>query len=160
MTVVPNLLDQDRKAFPFLRGEFLSDISITIVMASDGATRRHAVALSSRYKRATQAYLGLPSLHWKLLRTNTVQERANHEIKRESRAVQMFSLMVSLVRLNGVVVCERDEIWQESRGFLEARKMLKSGLGLEDNAKAAWDIKCIPESRAPGRLASDRHRRE
>ena len=38
MTVVPNLLDQDRKAFPFLRGEFLSDISITIVMASDGAT--------------------------------------------------------------------------------------------------------------------------
>ena len=55
MTVVPNLLDQDRKAFPFLRGEFLSDISITIVMASDGATRRHAVALPPLYKRATRA---------------------------------------------------------------------------------------------------------
>lgn len=72
----------------------------------------------------------------------------------------MFSLTVSLVRLTGVVVYERDEIWQESRGFLEARKMLESGLGLEDNAKAAWDIRCIPDSRAPGRLASDRHRRE
>lgn len=57
MTVVPNLLDQDRKAFPFLRGEFLSDISITIVMASDGATRRHAVALPPLYKRATRALM-------------------------------------------------------------------------------------------------------
>lgn len=80
MRVVPNLLDQYRKAFPFLRGEFPSRTLITIVMASNGATRRHAVALSPRYKRATQAYLGLPSSHWKLLRTNTVQERANHEI--------------------------------------------------------------------------------
>lgn len=74
MTVVPNLLDQDRKAFPFLHGEFLSDISITIVMASDGATRRHAVALPPLYKRATRALmpyirgtvlavLGLQALH-------------------------------------------------------------------------------------------------
>lgn len=74
MTVVPNLLDQDRKAFPFLRGEFLSDISITIVMASDAATRRHAVALPLLYKRATRALmpyirgtvlavLGLHALH-------------------------------------------------------------------------------------------------
>lgn len=74
MTVVPNLLDQDRKAFPFLRGEFLSDISITIVMASDGATRRHAVALPPLYKRAARALmpyirgtvlavLGLHALH-------------------------------------------------------------------------------------------------
>lgn len=74
MTVVPNLLDQDRKAFPFLRGEFLSDISITIVMAPDGATRRHAVALLPLYKRATRALmpyirgtvlavLGLHALH-------------------------------------------------------------------------------------------------
>lgn len=74
MTVVPNLLDQDRKAFPFLHGEFLSDISITIVMASDGATRRHAVALPPLYKRATRALmpyirgtvlavLGLHALH-------------------------------------------------------------------------------------------------
>lgn len=74
MTVVPNLLDQYRKVFPFLRGEFLSDISITIVMASDGATRRHAVALPPLYKRATRALmpyirgtvlavLGLHALH-------------------------------------------------------------------------------------------------
>ena len=74
MTVVPNLLDQDRKAFPFLRGEFPSGTSITIVMASDGATRRHAVALPLLYKRVTRALmpyirgmvlavLGLHALH-------------------------------------------------------------------------------------------------
>lgn len=45
MRVVPNLLDQYRKAFPFLRGEFPSGTLITIVMTSDGATRRHEVAL-------------------------------------------------------------------------------------------------------------------
>ena len=74
MRVVPNLLDQYRKAFPFLRGEFPSGTLITIVMASDGATRRHAVALPPWYKRATRtlmphirgtvpAILGLHALH-------------------------------------------------------------------------------------------------
>lgn len=57
MTVVPNLLDQNRKAFPFLHGEFPSGTLTTIVMASDGATRRHAVALPPRYKRATRALM-------------------------------------------------------------------------------------------------------
>ena len=52
-----NLLEQDRKAFPFLRGEFPSGTSITIVMASDGATRRHAVALPSRCKRAKRTLM-------------------------------------------------------------------------------------------------------
>lgn len=74
MRVVPNLLDQYRKAFPFLRGEFPSGTLITIVMTSDGATRRHAVALPPRYKRATRtlmphirgavpAILGLYAIH-------------------------------------------------------------------------------------------------
>lgn len=57
MTVVPNLLDQDQKAFPFLRGEFPSGTSITIMIASDGATRRHVIALLPRYKRATRALM-------------------------------------------------------------------------------------------------------
>ena len=59
MTVVPNLLDQDRKAFPFFRGEFPSDTSITIVMTSYGAIRRHAVALPPRHKRATRTLMPL-----------------------------------------------------------------------------------------------------
>lgn len=67
----------------------------------------------------------MPSSHWKILRTNTVQERTNREIKRESRAVQMSPSTASLVRLTGVVMCEQDEIWQESECFFEARKMLE-----------------------------------
>lgn len=31
----------------------------------------------------------------------------------------------SLVRLTGVVMCEQNEIWQESECFFEARKMLE-----------------------------------
>lgn len=67
----------------------------------------------------------MPSSHWKILRTNTVQERTNREIKRESRAVQMSPSTASLVRVTGVVMCEQDEIWQESGCFFEARKMLE-----------------------------------
>ena len=67
----------------------------------------------------------MPSSHWKLLGTNTVQERTNREIKRESRAVQMSPSTASLVRLTGVVMCEQDEIWQESGCFFEAKKMLE-----------------------------------
>ena len=36
------------------------------------------------------AYLGFPPSHWKRLCTNNVQKRANHEIKRRSRVVQVF----------------------------------------------------------------------
>ena len=57
MTVVPNLLDQDQKAFPFLRGEFPSVTSITIMVTSNGATRCHAVVLPPRYKRATRTLM-------------------------------------------------------------------------------------------------------
>ena len=57
MRVVPNLLDQYRKAFQFLRGEFPSGTLITIVRASDGVTRRHAVALPPRCKRATRTLM-------------------------------------------------------------------------------------------------------
>lgn len=84
-----------------------------------------------------QAYLGLSSSHWKLLRTNTVQERTNREIKRESRALQMSPSAASLVRLTGVVMGEQDEIWQESGCFFEARMMPELGLELEDSAKTA-----------------------
>lgn len=62
MTINLNPLDQDRKAFLFFLGEFPSEaISINIEMASDGSTRRHAVALSPWCEEAIQAYLGLPS---------------------------------------------------------------------------------------------------
>ncbi len=109
-------------------------------------------------------YLDFPPTHWKRLRTNNVQERTNREIKRRSRVVQVFPSTGSLVRLAGAVMCEQDEIWQESRYFsearmnelyddgrtrgtdgpvdwarleAEARKMLESGLELADRVEAA-----------------------
>ena len=47
------------------------------------------------------AYLGFPPSHWKRLRTNNLQERANREIKRRSRVVQVFPSERSLERLVG-----------------------------------------------------------
>ena len=67
------------------------------------------------------AYLGFPPSHWKRLRTNNVQERANREIKRRSRVVQVFPSEKSLERLVGAVMCEQDEIWSESRYFAQEK---------------------------------------
>lgn len=47
------------------------------------------------------AYLAFPPSHWKRLRTNNLQERANREIKRCSRVVQVFPSEKSLERLVG-----------------------------------------------------------
>lgn len=63
------------------------------------------------------AYLQFPKSHWKRLRTNNLQERANREIKRRSRVVQVFPSEESLKRLVGAVVCEQDEQWSGSRYF-------------------------------------------
>ncbi|MDO4849384.1 MAG: IS256 family transposase [Coriobacteriia bacterium] len=67
------------------------------------------------------AYLDLPASHWKRLRTNNVQERANREIKRRSRVVQVFPSEASLMRLAGAVMCDMDEAWSSSRYFSEAK---------------------------------------
>lgn len=63
------------------------------------------------------AHLAFPKSHWKRLRTNSLQERANREIKRRSRVVQVFPSEESLKRLVGAVVCEQDEQWSGSRYF-------------------------------------------
>lgn len=88
----------------------------------------------------------------------------NREIKRRSNVMQTFPSTTSLVRLAGAVMCEQDEMWQESRYFseakmdelydegctrgidgavdwarleAEARKMIESGLELADRIEAA-----------------------
>lgn len=68
------------------------------------------------------AYLDFPPSHWKRLRTNNVRERANREIKRRSRVVQVFPSESSLLRLVGAVMCDQAETWSGSRYFSE-RKM-------------------------------------
>lgn len=123
-----------------------------------------AAAILEEAEPDALAYLDFPPAHWKRLRTNNVQERTNREIKRRSRVVQVFPSTGSLVRLAGAVMCEQDEIWQESRYFsearmnelyddgrtrgidgtvdwarleAEARKMLESGLELADRIETA-----------------------
>lgn len=86
----------------------------------EGCCPRAAAVLEEAEPDAL-AYLDFPPTHWKRLRTNNVQERTNREIKRRSRVVQVFPSTGSLVRLAGAVMCEQDEVWQESRYFSEAR---------------------------------------
>ena len=57
------------------------------------------------------AYLEYPKVHQKKLRTNNVQERANREIKRRTKVVQVFPSTASLERLVGAVLAECDEDW-------------------------------------------------
>ena len=65
------------------------------------------------------AYLDFPYEHHRRLRTNNVQERANREIKRRSRVVQVFPSRKSLIRMLGAVLSEMDEGWSARRWFTE-----------------------------------------
>lgn len=63
------------------------------------------------------AYLDFPYEHHVRLRTNNVQERANRELKRRSRVVQVFPSRKSLIRMMGAVFSEMDEDWAGRRWF-------------------------------------------
>ena len=98
------------------------------------------------------AYLDFPASHWKRLRTNNVQERANREIKRRSRVVQVFPSVKSLERLAGAVMCDMDEEWQDARYFSE-RKMAE----LYDESRAARAEEApTPERLSEWRLVAKR----
>lgn len=93
------------------------------------------------------AYLDFPPEHHRRLRTNNVQERANREIKRRSRVVQVFPSTKSLLRLVGAVCVEIDEDWSSRRymageaitAFYEEQEVAKR----KKQAQAA--LKPIPE---------------
>ena len=76
-----------------------------------------ATALLEDAEADALAYLDFPYAHHRRLRTNNVQERANREVKRRSRVVQVFPSRKSLIRLVGAVLSEMDEDWQEKRWF-------------------------------------------
>ena len=48
-----------------------------------------------------------------------MQERANRELKRRSRVVQVFPSRKSLIRMLGAVFSEMDEDWASRRWFTE-----------------------------------------
>lgn len=61
------------------------------------------------------AYLDFPEAHRRRIRTNSVQERRNREIKRRTRAVRSFPSEEALVRLVGAVCREASEDWSGRR---------------------------------------------
>ena len=79
--------------------------------------RPKAAALLEEAEADALAYLDFPYAHHRRLRTNNVQERANREVKRRSRVVQVFPSRKSLIRLVGAVPSEMDEDWQGKRWF-------------------------------------------
>ena len=60
-----------------------------------------------------------PYGHHKRLRTDSVQGRANRELRRRSRVVQVFPSRRSLIRMLGAVFAEMDEGWASRRWFTE-----------------------------------------
>lgn len=78
---------------------------------------REAARILEEAEPDALAYLDFPPSHWKRLRTNNVRERANGEIKRRARVVQVFPSTASLERLAGAVMCDQDEAWSDARHF-------------------------------------------
>lgn len=63
------------------------------------------------------AYLDFPYAHHRRLRADNMQERANRELKRRSRVVQVFPSRRSLICMMGAVFSEMDEDWATGRWF-------------------------------------------
>ena len=87
------------------------------------------------------AYLGFPAEHRRRIRTNNVQERTNREIKRRTRAVQVFPSAESMIRLVGAVMAEADEDWSTRRCMatmdaLEAPLPPEPAIGAETRLRA------------------------
>lgn len=55
--------------------------------------------------------------HWRRLCASNLHGRANGEMKRRSRVVQVFPLVASPERLAGAVMCGQDEEWSRSGHF-------------------------------------------
>lgn len=85
------------------------------------------------------AYLDFPCAHHRRLRTNNVQERANRELKRRSRVVQVFPSRKSLIRILGAVFSEMDEDWAARRWFTEESIALASSPAKAAAPAATYD---------------------
>lgn len=80
-----------------------------------GAIDRRAGELLEDAREDALAHLAFHREHWVRLRTDNVQERANAEIKRRTRAVQIFPSRESLIRLVGAVLVDMNETWATRR---------------------------------------------
>lgn len=80
-----------------------------------GGFSEEAAELLEEAEADALAYLDFPAEHRRRIRTNNVQERANREIKRRTRVVQVFPSAESMIRLVGAVMAEADEDWSTRR---------------------------------------------
>ena len=85
--------------------------------AMRAAGRAGAADLMEAARDGALQYLSLPPAHWRRVRTNSVQGRANREIKRRYRSVQSFPSRESLLRLVGAVMLEEEDAWAHQRVF-------------------------------------------
>ena len=105
------------------------------------------------------AYLPFPTEHRRRIRTNNVQERTNREIKRRTRAVQVFQSVESMIELVGAVMAECDEDWSfrhaiASMDLLEKAAAPKPAIGEEAAAMAERPVPVAMESAGmPGKAA-------
>lgn len=83
------------------------------------------------------AYLDFPYEHHVRLRTNSVQERANEEIKRRTKVVGVFPSAESMMRLVGSVLIDVNEEWPGA-SFIDAAS-------LKDVRRPERDEEPIPE---------------
>lgn len=67
-------------------------------------------------------YLSFPQEHRLRIRTNNVQERANREIKRRTKVVQVFPSRKSLMRLVCAVLVDQNDAWLDGH-FMNAAGM-------------------------------------
>ena len=113
-----------------------------VVIDEIGKFSAAAAELLEEAEADALAYLDFPVEHRRRLRTNNVQERANREIKRRSRVVQVFPSVKSLIRLVGAVCCEIDEDWS-SRCYIAPDSLAV----LKEEAKPAEPVKATEEDR-------------
>ena len=94
--------------------------------AEVGRLDRRAGELLEEAREDALCHLAFPAEHRIRIRTNNVQERANREIKRRTRVVQVFPSRRSLLRLVGAVLADVNEEWAAGH-FMDAAGM--RGLG-------------------------------
>lgn len=97
--------------------------------------RSKAAALLEEAEAGALAYLGFPHAHHRRLRTSNVRERANRELKRRSRVVQVFPSKKSLIRMLGAVFAEMDE-GRASRRWLAEESIAQAAAPTKPTAPA------------------------
>ena len=117
--------DDQRKAREAMKAVFAQKSPVLVRACYQEATEevlkisRAAGNVLLEAEEAALAYLAFPATHRTKIRTNNVQERANRELKRRSRVVQVFPSRKSLIRMLGAVFSEMDEDWASRRWFTE-----------------------------------------